>query len=68
MPKAKSIEDNFEQLEEIISKLESNELSLDEAFKTYETGIKLTLECNKMLDKVEKQIIILKEKSEQDND
>ena len=63
MAKAKKIEDNFEQLESIIEQLESNELSLEEAFKLYETGIKLTADCNKQLDKVEKQIIVLREKN-----
>ncbi len=65
MAKAKTLEENFVQLEDIIKQLENNELSLDEAFKAYETGIKLTAECNKQLDKVEKQIIILKEKNEE---
>ena len=65
MAKAKTLEENFVQLEDIIRQLENNELSLDEAFKAYEAGIKLTAECNKQLDKVEKQIIILKEKSEE---
>ena len=64
MAKAKTLEENFVQLEDIIKQLENNELSLDEAFKAYEAGIKLTAECSKQLDKVEKQIIILKEKSE----
>lgn len=68
MAKAKSIEENFKQLEELITRLESNELSLDEAFRTYEAGIKLTAECNKQLDKVEKQIVILREKSSEENE
>lgn len=63
MAKAKSIEENFEQLESIIGSLEENELSLSEAFKAYENGVKLAAECTKQLDKVEKQIIILREKS-----
>lgn len=64
MAKTKSVEENFEQLEEIIKQLEDNELPLDEAFKSYESGVKLVSELNKQLDKVEKQIIILQEKSE----
>lgn len=62
MAKAKSvsIEENFEQLEDIIGRLESNELSLDEAFKVYETGVKLAAQCSKQLDKVEKQLITLR--------
>lgn len=61
--KSVSIEENFVKLEELISSLEQNDLSLEEAFRMYETGIKLTAQCSKQLDKVEKQIIILKEES-----
>lgn len=68
MAKAKTLEENFLQLEDIIKQLENNELSLDEAFKAYEAGVKLTAECSKQLDKVEKQIIILKEKNEDSAD
>lgn len=68
MAKAKTLEENFVQLEDIIKQLENNELSLDEAFKAYEAGVKLTAECSKQLDKVEKQIIILKEKNEDSAD
>ena len=60
MGKSKTIEENFDRLEEIIGSLENNDLSLEEAFKEYEAGIKLAAECNKQLDKVEKQIIVLR--------
>lgn len=67
--KSASIEENFEKLEEIISSLESNELSLDEAFKVYEAGVKLTSQCSKQLDKVEKQLIVLRNGTDsQDSD
>ena len=64
--KSVSIEENFEQLEDIIGRLESNELSLEEAFKVYdvETGIKLTAQCSKQLDKVEKQLITLRNEAD----
>ena len=62
--KSVSIEENFEQLEDIIDRLESNELSLEEAFKVYETGIKLTAQCSKQLDKVEKQLITLRNEAD----
>ncbi len=40
------------------------ELSLEEAFKVYETGIKLTAQCSKQLDKVEKQLITLRNEAD----
>ncbi len=55
------IEESFEKLEEIISKLENKETPLEEAFKEYQKGIKLVKDCNVSLDKVEKQIIVLEE-------
>ena len=55
MAKAKSvsIEENFEQLEDLIGRLE-----------VYETGIKLTAQCSKQLDKVEKQLITLRNEAD----
>lgn len=64
MAKTISVEENFNKLEEIISLLEDNNLPLEDAFKSYEAGVKLVGELNKQLEKVERQIIILQEKSE----
>ena len=59
--KEKSVEETFQELEEIIRKLESGESSLEESFKYYEAGMKLV---NEKIDKVEKQIIVLEEDGE----
>lgn len=56
-----AIEDAFKQLDEIIEILENKDTSLSEAFSQYEKGIRLVNECNKTLDKVEKDIIVLQE-------
>ncbi len=56
-----AIEDAFKQLDEIIEILENKETSLSDAFSQYEKGIRLVNECNKTLDKVEKDIIVLQE-------
>jgi exodeoxyribonuclease VII small subunit len=56
---------NFEkamnQLEGIVKKLESNELSLEDSLKVYEEGIRLSRFCMKSLDQAEKKIMELKE-------
>lgn len=56
---------NFEiamnQLEGIVKKLESNELSLEDSLKVYEEGIWLSRFCMKSLDQAEKKIMELKE-------
>lgn len=67
MAKSASLEENFENIEEILDKLENGSLSLDESFKLYKEGIKLVKQCNSQLDKVEKQIIII-DREEDDED
>lgn len=67
MAKSASLEENFENIEEILDKLENGSLSLDESFKLYKEGMKLIKQCNAQLDKVEKQIIIL-DREEDDDD
>ena len=62
--KVKSVEETFQELEEIIRKLESGESSLEEFFQYFEAGMKLVKSCNENIDKVEKQIIVLEEDGE----
>lgn len=59
MAKAMTLEESFEKLEEIIGQMEEGNTSLDDTFKLYNEGIKLVKNCNGMLDKVEKQIVII---------
>lgn len=55
----KSIEQTFEELEQMIKKLESSETSLEESFACYEAGMKLVKTCGEKIDRVEKQMIVL---------
>lgn len=55
-----AIEENFSELEAIIEKLDNKDISLSDAFSEYEKGIKLIKDCNDSLDKVEKDIVELK--------
>lgn len=59
MAKALTLEESFEKLDEVISRMESGNISLEESFKLYNEGIKLVKNCNSQLDKVEKQIVII---------
>ena len=65
-----TIEENLARLDEIISKLDNKDTSLEDAFKEEESGIKLVKECNDAIDKVEKDVITLNggEDSDKDND
>ncbi len=59
---------NFEaalaSLEELVEAMEDGELSLEEALKSFEQGIKLTRECQQALNKAEQKIRILTRDSE----
>lgn len=56
-----TIEENFAKLEETLALLESDEVSLEEAFSAYSEGMKLLKICNDQIDKVEKQVLKLSE-------
>lgn len=57
-----SFEDNMEKLEKIVNELEKGDLNLDDSISKFEDGIKISKECNKILEETEKKITILLEK------
>lgn len=61
MTKKKSFEDSIKELELIVSKLESGEVSLEESLEKFESGTKLYKECKDQLSIAEKKIQILTE-------
>jgi exodeoxyribonuclease VII small subunit len=61
----KSLEASFEELNQILSKLEEEEISLEDSFRLYQEGMLLLKNCNESIDKVEKQLIILGEKKDE---
>ena len=62
----KSLETTFQEINDIISKLEQEDITLEDSFSLYQEGLKLLKYCNDSIDKVEKKLIILGEKSETD--
>lgn len=58
-----SFEDNLSRLEGIVEQLESGELSLDDAMKAFEKGIKLTRDCQESLSQAEQKVQVLMEKN-----
>ncbi|NLO81603.1 MAG: exodeoxyribonuclease VII small subunit [Clostridiales bacterium] len=54
-----SFEESIKELEDIVSRLESDNLTLDEALRLFKRGINLSVHCNAMLDKAEGLIKIL---------
>ena len=61
--KAASFEQSLSDLETLVNKMEHGDLSLDESLSAFETGVKLTRECQKMLDEAEQKVQILTEKN-----
>ena len=55
------IEDNFEQLEDIISKMQSDRITLEQSFELYNKGLSLVQDCNNQIEKIDKQIKIIEE-------
>lgn len=54
-----SFEKAFSRLEEILDKMNSDEVSLDESLKLYEEADKLINSCGRRLSEAEKKIQIL---------
>lgn len=61
----KTLETVFEELDEIVGKLEGENISLEESFQMYHKGIDLLKECNEKIDTIEKKMKILDEDGEQ---
>jgi len=52
-------EDALEKLENIVKKMETGELPLDDALKSFEEGIKLIRFCQAKLDEAERRVEML---------
>ena len=48
-----TLEEAFEQLDELIEKMEESDLPLEESFALYKKGVSLVETCNKKIEKVE---------------
>ena len=61
MPRATSneFEKAFAELEQIVKRLEAEELPLDESLELFEKGIRLSRLCNQKLEQVEKKIELI---------
>ena len=59
----KTLEKSMGELQEILEKLEDEELGLEASFQLYQEGKKLLKYCNTVIDKVEKKLIVLEEEA-----
>lgn len=60
----KTFEQAMKQLEKIVQDLESGDMPLEKAIKTFEEGIQLSKFCSEKLDETEKRITILMQDSD----
>ena len=51
-----SFEDSMKRLEEVVGKLEGEEVSLEESLKLFEQGVKLMRFCHLRLSEVEEKV------------
>ena len=57
----RDFESALKELENLVSKMEDGELSLDDSLKAFERGIELTRSCQSSLEKAELRIQMLTE-------
>lgn len=58
-----SFEEAMKDLEDVVSELESGDLTLDKSIEKFKKGIELSDHCNKLLEDAEKTVTILVEQS-----
>ena len=52
-------ENKLSRLEEIVGKMESGDLTLEDSLKFFEEGVKLSRECNTQLAQAEQKVKLL---------
>ena len=66
MPRAKKTTDfetSLNELETLVNQIEQGDLSLEDALGAFEQGVKLTRECQSILDQAEQKVLVLIEKN-----
>lgn len=58
---ALSLEDAFAQIEEVIGRLETEDITLEQSFAEYNRGMTLLAQCNETIDRVEKKVLKINE-------
>jgi exodeoxyribonuclease VII small subunit len=58
-------EDALAKLEELVKKMESGDLSLEDSLKSFEEGIRLVRVCSRKLDEAQRRVeLLLQEEGE----
>lgn len=62
--KEQSLNEIFGQLEEVIKGLEAEDVSLEDSFRLYHSGIDMLRKCSDKVDRIEKKMLVLDEEGE----
>lgn len=62
------LEEAFTKIEDIIAELENDKIALKESIELYGEGAKLLSECKEELSGIEKEMIIISSKLEQEEE
>ncbi len=54
-----TLEERFAEIESLITKMESPEISLEDSFACYKAGMEQLAACNELMDQVEKKVQVL---------
>lgn len=63
-----SVDGLFQRIDEIARNLEKDDIGLEESFQLYQEGMKLLKACGEKIDRVEKQLVILDENGDSDDE
>lgn len=63
--KVANFEESLQQLETLVNTMEQGDLSLEDSLKAFETGIKLTHDCQTQLTEAEQKVQLLLEEQGQ---
>ena len=61
-----ALEEAFEQLEEMVAQLESEDITLEESFRIYQQGMQVLKYCSSKIDQVEKKVWKISEDGQTD--
>lgn len=59
-----TIEESLKELDGIVERLESREISLEDSFSIYQKGMELLRQCSSKIDIVEKKMLKINENGE----
>lgn len=53
----RTIEDGLQELDKIVERLESRDISLEDSFAMYQKGMEVLKQCSRKIDMVEKKML-----------